>query len=133
MAQISPSAPASGPIRTMAPNSTDCTPPLIVYFLVQLDRADDLENAMNYCQSTDEQHRRIAPGHRKVMAPAANARDTTATSRQVGRRRPSVTSVSPGWMNARPRTHSRWCRTYWLLIAMSLRPESQIGYNQPSL
>src|SRR5215475_3470885 len=83
MAQISPSAPASGPIRTMAPNSTDCTPPLIVYFLVQLDRADDLEDAMHYCQSTDEQHRRIAPGHRKVMAPAACAREETATSRQV--------------------------------------------------
>jgi hypothetical protein len=48
----------------MAPNSTDCTPPLIVYFLVQLDRAHDLEDAMHYCQSTDEQHRRIAPlGH----------------------------------------------------------------------
>src|SRR5262245_66407197 len=117
MAQISPSAPASGPIRTMAPNSTDCTPPLIVYFLVQLDRADDLEDAMHYCQSTDEQHRRIAPGHRKDMALAARAREEPATSRQGGRRRTSVTTASHGRRTARHQTQARRCRTYGRSIA----------------
>jgi hypothetical protein len=83
MAQISPSAPAPGAIRTMAPNSTDSTPPLIVYFLAQLDRVDDLEDAM-HCAKAPMNRIAAMPGHRKVTAPAAMPKRLTTTSHQVG-------------------------------------------------